>query len=908
MTSGDIRKNFLDFFGQKGHVIVPSDLLVPVKDPTLLFTGAGMNQFKEQFMGKGVTYTRAASSQKCIRTGDLENVGRTPRHHTFFEMLGNFSFGDYFKTEAITWAWEFMTGVLNIPAEKLRVSVHRDDQEAYGIWLGLDGMSEDKMIRLGDHDNFWPADAPKKGPNGPCGPCSEIFYDRGKDAGCGGSSCGPICGCGRFVEIWNLVFTEFERKEDGKLYPLPCRNIDTGMGLERICSVMQGVRTNFETDLFIPIVEAIRDAVGEKKGSDTNLIADHLRAATFAIADGVSPSNEKRGYVVRKLIRRAWLKGNVDGAPFLYKIVPVVSGIFREQYPEIDEKSEHIAAIMAEEEKRFNETLRGAMPVLEDMVLSGIKVLSGDKIFKLVDTYGLPVELIKDVCEGKGVEADLVSFELYMKKRKEQSRKGSDIKGEFIFQPDLFKEAPRPEYSRALPLKAEIVFVVKSGRPADEIREGEEGEIITSPQSGVFYAEGGGQVGDTGSLKAPDALASVLNTFGSDGRKIYQVRVDKGRFRSGDIVRLDLDASKKSRTAANHTATHLLHAALRKVLGDHIKQSGSLVDHRHLRFDFTHMKKLSPSDTAKVQDLVNSWIDENIDVCKETKPVDQARQEGALSFFGEKYGETVRVITVGERSKELCGGTHVSRTGDIRIFKIISESSVASGIRRIEALTGDVVEAWIKEELRALMSGINAEVIPGEDTRADDLLSNARNIIDGRVKVDGALIRHFDHELRPGLVELKEKSERSRKKALKENENEKLKALRLKLDDAAREREKVGGVSLISDVLENADMGILRKAVSYLEKRERDSIVILGGALENKAYIVCAVPEKLVKDGMSAREIVSCAAVKIRGSGGGKDSFAQAGGEYPQGLADFLFCAKGYIEKRGENEKCQSRE
>lgn len=899
MTSKEIRDKFLGFFGDKGHIIVSSDLLVPAKDPTLLFTGAGMNQFKEQFMGRNVTYTRAASSQKCLRTGDLENVGRTPRHHTFFEMLGNFSFGDYFKEEAITWAWEFMTGVMNIPAEKLWVSVHNKDDESYKIWIARVGVPAERVVKLGDHDNFWPADAPEKGPNGPCGPCSEIFYDWGRDAGCGRPDCGPACDCGRFVEVWNLVFTQYERQPDGDLIPLPARNIDTGMGLERMCSVAQGVKTNFETDLFVPIIQEIKKTTGERPSSELNLIADHIRAATMAIADGVSPSNEKRGYVVRKLIRRAWLKGNNSGEAFLYNIVPVVAGRFKDTYPEVQEKREHIAAIVEEEEKRFNDTLRGAMPVLEEMLSSGAGSLSGKEIFRLVDTYGMPVDVITEICGEKGARPDLDEFEAFMKKRREQSRKGSDMAGEFIFRPDLFTRAPRPEYSEDLPLDTEIVFMVKGDKPADVLEEGEEGEVVTSPQSGVFYPEAGGQVGDKGSIAGGGGSMSILNTFESDGRKVYQVRVDKGRFARGDKARIDLDDEKKSRTAKNHTATHLLQAALRKVLGSQVKQSGSLVDHRHLRFDFTHMKKLSERETSKIEELVNGWIEEGIEVCKEVKSIDRAKEEGALSFFGDKYDDMVRVITVGERSKELCGGTHVDNTLEIRLCVITSESSVASGIRRIEAATGEAAELWIREELKALTADIKNGEYFVPDSAEEDIMSEAQNIIDGRVPVDRHVIASFRKDIRPRLAEIKEKTEKAAKRAQKEKLSDDFRQLKLKMDDAAGAAGSAGGIKFVSCLFDGVDMHVLRKAASYLEKAAPDAVVMIGGQDGEKAYLVCAVPDQLVAQGISAREIVCSAASSIEGSGGGKDDFAQAGGKSPGSLAEAIEQARTYMEKRG---------
>ena len=900
MTSSDIRRKFLDFFKTKGHVVVPSDLLMPGNDPTVLFTGAGMNQFKEQFMGKNITYTRAATCQKCLRTGDLDNVGRTPRHHTFFEMLGNFSFGDYFKKEAIQWAWEFMTDVLRIPSEKLWVSVYSDDDEAYGIWKDHIGIDPKKIVKLGDHDNFWPADAPLNGPNGPCGPCSEIFYDRGFQEGCGRKDCDPSCDCGRFVEVWNLVFTQFERKPDGKLEPLPARNIDTGMGLERITAVVCDAASNFDTDLFLPLTEKVKQLTGKTDTVSLNIVADHARSAVFAINDGVSPSNEKRGYVVRKLIRRAWLKGNFGEGPFIYKLVSEITSMFKDIYPGIEENKEHIAAIIEGEEKRFNETLKDAEPVLEEMISSGKGFVSGEDVFKLVDTYGMPSEVIKDMCEARGVTADLDDFQVFMERRKEQSRKGSDMSCEFIFKPDDFKDAPRSVSSQELPLKATITFMVKSGKVTDVMVEGSCGEITTSPESGVFYSESGGQVGDKGVISKGESRMLIVNTLASDGRKIHQVSVESGSFSRGDSVEIDLDIAKKKRVAMNHTATHLMQAALRSVLGSHVKQSGSMVDHRRLRFDFTHLKKLSVREVSKVEELVNGWIEEGIGVCVEEKDIQTAKGEGALSFFGEKYADMVRVVKVGERSMELCGGTHVENTCEIRLFKIVSESSVASGVRRIEAVTGDDAEEWVTNKLKENLASLEdkREYLP--ESQPDDMLSEARNMADGRIEMNAAALKRFDEIILPGLMLITQKAEKEMKKAAKSKESDALEELKMRINDAAENPRMVGSTKLVSGIFPAADMGLLRKAASYAEKTAPDSVIILGGGAGEKAYMVCTVSSFFLGKGLSAREIVCSAASEIDGSGGGKDSFAQAGGKRPEGLEKAVEKAVKFIEMKQE--------
>lgn len=869
MTSSDIRRKFIDFFKQKGHVEVPSDLLMPGNDPTVLFTGAGMNQFKEQFMGKNITYSRAASCQKCLRTGDLDNVGKTPRHHTFFEMLGNFSFGDYFKKEAIQWAWEFLTVVLGISSEKLFVSVYRDDVEAYSIWKDQVGIDPKKIEKLGEHDNFWPADAPLKGPNGPCGPCSEIFYDRGVSTGCGSENCGVSCDCGRFVEVWNLVFTQFERMPDGKLEALPARNIDTGMGLERITAVVCGADNNFETDLFLPLISKIEKMTKKKDLTALRVIADHVRAVVFAINDGVAPSNEKRGYVVRKLIRRAWLKGRYNEEPFIFELVPLVIAMFHDTYPEMEENMGHIAAIVEGEERRFIETLRQAEPVLEDMISSRNGTITGEDVFKLVDTYGMPLEVISDICESRGALAMMDGFHKFMEKRKEQSRKGSAISCEFIFKPDIFKDAPRPEFSDELPLNAIIAFMVKNGNVTNVLKQGDCGEIQLSPSSGMFYAEAGGQVGDRGFITRSGSEMVILNTLLSDGRKIHQVTVESGVFSLGDTVKIDLDMETKRKVKSNHTATHLLQSALRAVLGTHVKQAGSFVDQRKLRFDFTYLKKLSSKEVSTVETIVNEWIEEGIDVCIEEKEIARAKEEGALSFFGEKYADVVRVVKVGKRSMEFCGGTHVSNTSDIRLFKIVSESSVASGIRRIEAVTGDEAEEWLREKVKDLLSSLEGKRadIPCEEPY-DGVISEARDISEGRKDVSAEVLKRFEDVILPALMALKDKVERERKKAEKTRDSDVFSDIKMSMDDAVNSPIMAGAVKLISMILPLADMSLLRKAASYVSKASPDSAVFLGGGSGEKAYIVCLLPESLVNKGLSAKDIISDAACEIGGSGG----------------------------------------
>ncbi|MBL7072492.1 MAG: alanine--tRNA ligase [Candidatus Omnitrophica bacterium] len=895
MKSSEIRKRFLEFFREKGHTVVESDLLVPEKDPTLLFTGAGMNQFKQEFLGRGITFTRAVSAQKCLRTGDLENVGKTPRHHTFFEMLGNFSFGDYFKKDAISWAWEFMTREMRLPVEKLWVSVYADDDVSYSLWRDEIKVASAKIVKLGVKDNFWPADAIELGPNGPCGPCSEIFYDWGKEVGCGRKTCSPACECGRFVEIWNLVFTEFERKSDGSLCPLPNKNIDTGMGLERMASVMQGVKTNFETDLFVPLTNAIndefkKDGVDLPETSDLNLIADHVRAAVFAIADGVSPSNEKRGYVVRKLIRRAYLRGSGKG-PFLYKVAAKAASLMEDVYPVLHQKKEHISAIILEEEKRFADTLRGALPILESMISAGLGKLTGEQIFNLVDTYGLPLDVILEETEEKKIELDLCAFRQLMLERKEKSRKGSGMGAECIFKPDQFLKAPNPEFSEVLPLEAKIVFILKNEAVSTDICEGECAEIIVDPQSVHFYAEAGGQVGDTGSISKPGALMNIVNTFSAGGRKIFASVATCGTFKKGDKVVIELGEDKKKATAKNHTATHLLQSALRFVLGRHVKQSGSFVDSERFRFDFSHMKKLSPSELLKVEDLVNGWVEEAILLKKETKSINEAKKEGALSFFGEKYAEEVRVVSIGEVSKEFCGGTHVDNTGDIGVIKIVSESSVAGGIRRIEALTGSRAKEWMKKTLVEYTEKDGFKDICNDDSSKKEIYEYALNIIDESLEINKNVVRDFREKILPAFRSVQESAAKNKKKIQKEKAVNSLNNAIEEADKVAGEFIEIAGTKIVSGEFKDLDKTLLRKVTAYLEKKA--DIVVLGSSVERNAYLTTASSHAVVDAG----KIIKAAAKDIDGAGGGRAAFAQAGGKNPSGIGKALEHARKMIKK-----------
>lgn len=835
MTTDDIRRLFLEFFKSKNHKIVASDSLVPKDDPTLLFTGAGMNQFKEMFLGHSLTYVRATSSQKCLRTGDLNNVGKTSGHHTFFEMLGNFSFGDYFKAEAIAWAWEFFTAVLKIPENMLWVSVYKDDKEAYNIWKDSIKVIPGRIIALGEKDNFWPSEAPSKGPNGPCGPCSEIFYDYGPAVGCGKAVCSPACDCGRFVEVWNLVFTQFDRQPDGSLKALPNKNIDTGMGLERIASVMQGVKSNFEIDIFKPLIETIEaesarssgQASGDRRAmrSKANAIADHIRAVVFCVADGVMPSNEERGYVVRKLIRRSMSHLQDIGikGPFLYKLVALVADLMHDAYPEVKTVRDDIAQVIKKEEEAFLYVISNQLPKVEEVFekISKSKDAPGlaKAAFSFYDTYGMPYEMLEEIAEKHGLKIDNSIFHKLLDKQRELSRAGSKLKGEIFTETFTNKVA-------SLKLVTNFVGYENTSAEAKVLAVMEDGEVILDRTP--FYGESGGQAGDRGRIESPSGIMEVEDAK-KIGRTIVHIgRMLKGTIGLGEKVLVTVDEAVRRKVMANHTAAHLLQAALRKALGDHVHQTGSLVDSSHLRFDFTHMKKMDERELVRVEELVNENIKSSIPVKKDIKDIDEARNEGAMALFGEKYDRTVRVITVGDVSKELCGGTHVDNTKDIEIFKITSESSIASGVRRIEALTQSAALRYLEDRERAMRD----------------------------------------------KMKLGAKKEELKRMALKRLEDEKGN-ISLFIGRARA----AGGSKVITEDIGDISIEALRILADNIRAKEPSSVIILSTKGEDKVSFVIAVTDDLVKRGISASVLAKDMAKSIEGSGGGKDSFAQGGGK-----------------------------
>jgi alanyl-tRNA synthetase len=833
MTTDNIRKLYLEFFKAKGHEVVASDSLVPKDDPTLLFTGAGMNQFKEKFLGRNVTYKRATSSQKCLRTGDLENVGRTPRHHTFFEMLGNFSFGDYFKKEAILWAWEFLVDSLQLTVDRLWVSVYKDDEEAYNVWKDVIKIPKDKIVRFGEKENFWPSEAPSKGPNGPCGPCSEIYYDYGKNIGCGKAGCSPACDCGRFVEVWNLVFTQFDRQPDGLLKPLPNKNIDTGMGLERLASVIQGVTNNFDIDIFKPIVEEIEKASkvkGPGSRAKVNAIADHIRAVTFCIADGVMPSNEERGYVIRKLIRRAMSHGKDIGikGQFLYKLVSIVTDVMKEPYPDVKDMRDEIAGIVKREEESFLVVIATQLPKVEEAFESVRKGKApkplAEMAFDFYDTYGMPYEMLEEAAERHGLKIDKAEFEKFLNKQRELSRSRSKIKGE-IFSETFAKKV------EALGLRTEFLGYEKAHTEAEVVAVLDGGEVILDRTP--FYGESGGQAGDWGTIETKSALFNVKDAKKIGETIVHIGELSKGAIAKGDAVKVSIDEAVRARVAANHTATHLLQAALRKVLGGHVKQTGSLVDSEHLRFDFTHIKKLEPRELERVEELVSENIKKAIAVKKEIKDIEAARKDGATALFGEKYDKTVRVVTVGDVSKELCGGTHVDNTDQIRLFKITAESSIASGVRRIEALTGRAAESWLEEQKK----------LQGEKLKAEADKDAMKKAMEGRIEEESAKIDLFIGRARA-----------------------------------------FGGAKVVIEDIGDISIEGLRVIADRIRKKELSSLAVLSTVSDGKVSFVVSASDELAKKGVSANTIAKEMAKCVEGSGGGRDYLAQGGGKAPSQL------------------------
>ena len=868
MMANELRNKYLDFFKDKGHVIKPSDSLVPRDDPTLLFTGAGMNQFKQMFLGKAnLNFRRVTTCQKCFRTTDIENVGMTARHLTFLEMLGNFSFGDYFKEEAISWAWEFIIKEIKIPRERLWISVFKDDDESFDIWRKT-GIPEERIVRLGEEDNFW-----DMGPTGPCGPCSEIIFDRGEGKGCGKETCAVGCDCDRFLELWNLVFTQFDRQEDGTFQPLPQKNIDTGMGLERALCILEGEENIFETSLLKPIVEGIHRAVAVNEDMPLRIIADHLRAATFLIADGVLPANEGRGYVLKRLIRRAVRQGKILGMdkPFLYPLTSIVTEIMKDAYPYLISRREHVAQVVLSEEEKFRETLQQGIEILEKMLdeLKGKKKkeLPGDLVFKLYDTYGFPLNLTEELALESGFSIDRPGFDKAMQRQQESARdrrSGGTLQSSLSVYNQLSTELKKTEFVgyETLEDEAKVLVILKGEAMTEKVSAGEEIEIILDKTP--FYGEAGGQVGDSGILTNKRLKIEITATRRPLPEIIvHRGKIVQGELAKGEIVKASVDKERRRDIAASHTATHLLQNVLRQVLGEHITQSGSLVAPGRLRFDFTHFKALDNRQLERIEELVNERIRENTAVKIVHTTLKEAREQGAIALFGEKYGDKVRLVRIGDYSRELCGGTHLQATGEIGLFKIVGESSIASGVRRIEALTGKEAYRTMKREVDTLKEiGKLLKTSPLQTlSRVEEVLRTTKS-------------------LEKDIECLKSRETVSR------------------ADDFLKMIEVVENIKVITARIENAQREELRALLDALKEKMGSGVIVLGTVLEGKVALVTGVTKDLAKEGLHAGRIIKEIAEITGGSGGGREDYAQAGGKNPSKLDAALQEVRNVVRKQ----------
>lgn len=872
MKSAEIREAFLRFFEEQGHTRVASSSLIPGNDPTLLFTNAGMNQFKDCFLGQEKrAYTRAVSSQKCVRAGgkhnDLENVGYTARHHTFFEMLGNFSFGDYFKRDAITYAWTFLTSEkwLNLPKEKLWVTVYASDDEAYDIWTREVGVPAERMVRIGDNkgapyasDNFW-----TMGDTGPCGPCTEIFYDHGADIW-GGPPGSPEEDGDRYIEIWNNVFMQFNRTADGVLHPLPAPSVDTGMGLERISAVLQHVHSNYEIDLFQSLLVASARAIGCSNDAQPSLkvVADHIRSCGFLIADGVLPSNEGRGYVLRRIIRRACRHGNKLGAKgsFFYQIVAALVAEMGEAFPELKSQQAHIERVLKAEEEQFAKTLEQGLKILEqDLAELKGTVVPGDVVFKLYDTYGFPMDLTGDIARERNLTLDEAGFEREMDAQRERARSASAFGMDYN---SLVKVDVATEFTgySATAGEAKVVALYKEGAAVEQLHEGEDGVVILDKTP--FYAESGGQIGDSGYLTAGDARFDVSDTTKTGGAFLHHGIQVSGSLKVGTIVSTEVAAQVRQATSLNHSATHLLHAALRQVLGDHVQQKGSLVDSQRLRFDFSHFEAIKPEQIKALEDIVNAQVRKNTAVETEETDIDTAKKKGAMALFGEKYGDSVRVLSMGgDFSVELCGGIHAKRTGDIALFKIISEGGVAAGVRRIEAVTGAVALAYLNTAEEQLKEA--ASLVKG----------NRDNLLD---KLTAVLERNR-------LLE-------------KQLEQLQAKAASAAGDDLSAAAVDVKGAKVLAARLDGQDGKALLALVDQLKNKLGRAVILLGGVHEDKVVLVAGVTKDLTGQ-LKAGDLMKQAAAAVGGKGGGRPDMAQGGGIDAAGLDAALALAVPFAEQ-----------
>ena len=864
-TGNAIRESFIKFFKSKGHTIVSSSALIPKDDPTLLFTNAGMVQFKNSFLGlENRGYTRAVSCQKCARAGgkhnDLENVGVTARHHTFFEMLGNFSFGDYFKEEAIAWAWEYLIDVVKLPKDKLWVTIYNDDNEAFEIWNKKMKVPEDRIVRMGEKSNFW-----MMGETGPCGPCSEIIYDQGEGTDCGRPECDIHCDCDRHLEIWNLVFTQYDRDENGKLNPLAKPSIDTGMGLERLTAVIQGVKSNYDTDLFIPIIRFMEKTSGKTYGKNADndvsirVIADHSRALTFLIGDGITPSNEGRGYVLRRILRRAARHGKMLGInkPFLNESAQVVIDMMKGVYPDLVEKASFITKMILNEEQRFMETLDAGLRILNEETAAlrqaGKSVLPGSLVFKLYDTFGFPTDLTADIVRRDGFTLDNEGFESEMEQQRERARGAWKGSGEEAVAECYLKASSSGivsefcGYEGIVKEQSKVAAIFIKGQSVQNADEGQNAEIIFTDTP--FYGESGGQAGDTGYLEGAGFSFRVSDTKKPvDKFIVHKGVVQKGKIKVGDMARLIVDEEKRKSIAANHSGTHILQAALKAVLGDHIKQSGSQVNADGLRFDFTHFSKISDEEMLRIEEIANDIIRKNLEVNTEVCALEDALKTGATAVFDEKYGATVRIVKMGEMSMELCGGTHVKRTGDIGLLKVIHESAIAAGVRRIEAVTGREALSHVQnseEELKRAAGLFKAGPLEVYD-RAEKLLKHTREMEKEIEALKGKLAARDSGDL---ISQIKE----------------------------------IGGVKVLAVEASIADAKTMRDFGDKLRDKLESGIILLGSKAGEKALLLCMVTKDLAGK-YHAGNIIKELAPLVGGSGGGRPDMAQAGGTQPENL------------------------
>lgn len=855
MNGGEIRNIFLNYFGSKGHEIVQSSSLIPGNDPTLLFTNAGMVQFKSVFLGQEMRpYQRAVTSQKCMRAGgkhnDLENVGHTARHHTFFEMLGNFSFGNYFKSEAIAYAWELLTEIYKLPQERLWATVYEDDDEAAGLWVKLTGVPADRVVRLGAKDNFW-----QMGDTGPCGPCSEIIIDQGADIGCGRPGCAVGCDCDRYLEIWNLVFMQFDRDKSGTLTPLPKPSIDTGMGLERLAAVLQGRHNNFDSDIFFPIINAISDFSRKDYHSDRKtdiamrVIADHMRSITFLLSEGLTPSNEGRGYVLRRIIRRAarYAKSLDIADPVLFKLCASVSEAMAGAYPELIAERPRVEKILRMEEERFNRTLEQGLLLLNEVIVqvksSGQEAVPGEELFRLYDTFGFPLDIARDVAQENGLTIDEHGFHVEMAAQKTKARASwtaEDTAIAPVYKDLMLKFSPTvfAGYD-SMKSDATVCAIIRKGMLVDALQAGEEGEVLL--EATPFYAESGGQAGDAGCLVHERVTAEVTDTKKPlEGYHLHKVVVRKGMLRTGARVSAEVDVVRRMATMRNHTSTHLIHASLRNLLGGHVKQAGSYVSAERLRFDFTHFDSLDRNTIEAIEDEVNEWILRNLGVNTTVMETKEAIESGVTALFGEKYGDEVRVVVIPDTSSELCGGTHVHATGDIGLFKILSEGSVASGIRRIEAVTGKAAFNYFREE-------------EGELRRISEILKTSEKPTERLMKI---------------LAEMKTIE--------KDLESYKGKSASEQSGRVLEKARQINGITVIANRVDGLDGRDLRTMADNVREGLGSGILLLASVKDDQASMVAMVTKDLTQK-FSAGDLLKKVAADAGGKGGGKPDLAQGG-------------------------------